>query len=190
MNEIKEFFNNLARKWDNNITPDDRLRAKNLINDIGLKEKMKVLDLACGTGIVSEYIEDIINVPMLSIDLSDEMISIANEKNKNKNITFKNIDLYDLNDKFDYIICFNAYPHFIDKEKFKNKIYDLLNDKGKLAILHNLSRKRLDMHHSQITNISRTLNEVNLEASYYLPQFKIIEAYEDDESYKIILEKE
>lgn len=186
----KDFFNSKADKWNDGITNEERLSAKSIIDSLGIKDNMKVLDLACGTGIVSSFIYNQSKTKVVAIDLSENMITKAKELNKNDNIEFRCIDFFELNESFDYIVCFNAYPHFLDVEKFKQKLYSSLNNGGYFAICHNISRKELDSHHAaHCMNISRFLDEVNEEAKKYSNLFEIIKSSESNSHYLIIGKK-
>lgn len=187
--DIKMFFDNLALSWDNNISDNERNNAIALISNLDIKEGSKVLDLGCGTGIISNKLQEKTNNILTAIDISSNMIDIAINKNNNPNINFINIDYYDLNDKFDYIVCFNAYPHFINLDDFILHTYNILNENGKLAIVHNIGRNKINDCHKNIMNISRKINDVNKEAKLFEKYFDIDYTFEDNNNYLIILKK-
>ena len=63
---IESFFNNLAPTWDNSQDREDFKFA--LIDQLGLKEGDRVLDLACGTGIVTSKIQSITKTKVTALD--------------------------------------------------------------------------------------------------------------------------
>lgn len=190
MNKVEEFFDNLASSWNKNEchTQEEKI---NLLKKVNLKKGDKVIDIACGTGVVTGLIHEYTNEDVIGIDISQNMINIALEKYKNdKWAKFIKKDLYDVNDKFDVAIIYNAYPHFLDVDKFVNKLNDILNENGTFAILHSLSRKELLSHHkAKANNVSRDIEECYIESEHFKKYFNIILATENDNSYIIIGKK-
>ncbi len=189
---IEQFFDSLASTWDKaENCPKDRKLA--LLKEVGIKPYDRVLDVACGTGVVTGLIHDLSKNDVVGIDLSSNMIKIAEDKYKNDTwATFVHNDLltWVTSEKFDDIVIYNAYPHFLDTSALANKAYSLLNKGGRLAILHSLSRKQLGIHHSgTASQVSRTLDEPEKEAERFKGKFDVIKAYEDDKSIIIVLER-
>lgn len=189
MNEIKEFFNMQASTWDKREKHTEEELDLFIRAYVELEDGNKVLDLGCGTGIITNILYNITNCDVDAIDISNEMINIAKNKYNNDKIHFICDDFYNLNTKYDHIICFNAYPHFLDVLKFKEKIYEILNDDGKLTIIHNLSRHSLDRHHSGIFNISRKLPPIIKEAEIYKDKFEILNIIDNDEMILLSMKK-
>ena len=102
-----------------------------------LKPNDKVLDLACGTGTFATILK-LKGFNSSGLDLSSEIIEIANEKKKinHLDIPFYVMDMttFNLNDKFNMITCFFDSVNFLDnKNKIKNmfnKVYNHLEDNG------------------------------------------------------------
>lgn len=186
--DTREFFNNLASNWSKYSTDEQIQKAKTLLDKLNIKEGSRVLDLACGTGVISNTLYNYSKRNVIAIDLSDKMIEEAKRLNENSHIKFLNEDFYTYNTiPFDYIVVYNAYPHFLELDRFKQKLFELLEENGKFMICHSLSREALKAHHSgEVSTISRDLKEVKEEASFYNDLFDIEYAYEDDNSYIII----
>merc|ERR1712173_276705 len=53
--------------------------TKDIVDPIGLKPGMKVLDIGCGTGGSAFYMASYFGAEVLGIDLSDNMLAVANE---------------------------------------------------------------------------------------------------------------
>lgn len=191
MNEISDFFDRMAPSWDERGKHDKAL-VDNLLSSCQIRKGDALLDLGCGTGVISKKLSLLSQSKVLCMDASEKMISIAKEKySKEKLLSFIHEDFYSFDGgKFDKIICFDAYPHFTDILSFKKKAYGLLKDHGRLCILHDLSRKALEHCHSgHASSLSRIIEKPEKEAQFYLDCFKIILAEEDDSSYRLILEK-
>ncbi len=191
MNDIENFFDDVASSWDEreNCPSETKL---SLLNETGIKKGDLVLDVACGTGVVTGLIHSLTDNKVIGIDLSSKMIELAKRKYASSDwAEFMHLDLFDLNEvnKFDAIIIYNAYPHFMDPERLANKCHKLLKEGGTLAILHSLSRKELDSHHSgRAKPISRSLGEPENEAAYF-SNFESVKAKEDDKSFVLVLKK-
>lgn len=185
MNEIKDFFNSKAEKWDEKDTYPESFKL-NLLKQIGLKENDYVIDIGCGTGVITKLIHLLTKNDVFAIDVSNEMIKIAKEKYKNcPYATFKNIDLFALNEerKFDFAIIYNAYPHFLDPIKLSNKLYEILNEKGSFAIIHSMNREKLNQHHGNVNhNVCRDIKELNEEIKYFTNNFDIVLVKETNNS--------
>lgn len=191
MNEIKEFFDRLADGWNAAEKRSPKEIADFIETYAGLNAGMKTLDVGCGTGIISEALYNITKVPVTAIDLSSNMIRIAKETRDGKNIKFLAEDFYTFGgETFDAIVCFNAYPHFIDSEKFAEKAAELLNSGGLLVVLHNMSRTKLTRHHDGAAkNVSRNLLPVEKEAETMKKYFVADRLIDDDNVYLMRLRK-
>ncbi len=179
-----EFFNKLSPIWEN----DSENVFSYLLDRIGIKKTDRILDVGCGHGVITNYLCNRTDETVTGLDISDEMIKDAIELHKGKNVRYICDSFYNFDDgKYDLIIIYNAYPHFIDRESFKKSLHNLLCDNGRFVICHSLSRKRLEGHHSGLnTDLSRNLEDVENESSFYSDLFKIELKEEDDNSYMII----
>ena len=100
-------------------------------------------------------------------------------------------DFYEYQDeKFDAIVCFDAYPHFMDVPKFVKKANELLKEDGLLAVIHDIGRITLNKHHKRSAGrVSRLLKAPQEEVTPFLDVFKPIELDESDHHYKMVLIK-
>lgn len=184
MNEIAEFFNQKAANWDKNI-PQHADRINYLISLLNLKTNEKVLDVGCGTGILETYLPD--NVEVVAVDFSSEMIKIAKQKFLNKN--FQAVDFLDMpsDEKFDKIIMYNIFPHFLQPYKAFCQAHNLLKPNGQLLICHGEGRDTINGRHTAIHNgISIGLLPTEQLKQWMLPYFEI-SLTEDKENYFALL---
>ena len=190
-NVVKEFFDGKASNWDKLENKTQTWLNDFIIQHVPLRPHINVLDLGCGTGIISEIIYTQTNQLVKAMDLSTNMVKIAKEKHNPDHIEFVVDDFYHADvSKMDMILCFNAYPHFVDISSFVSKAYHVLNDNGLLVILHSLSRKDLlRCHQGLSTEISRNLKHADEEAKPYLNHFDVLETIDNDEMFKLILKK-
>lgn len=190
--DIKQFFDNIAPKWDAlEIIKDDHILE--LFNQIGIKKGDNILDVGCGTGRVTYILHSLSETPVIGIDISSNMIDIAKEKYKDESYaTFICDDFmsYDFKTKFDVIVIYNAFPHFLDVNKLSLSMKKNLNDGGKFAIVHSLGRTTLqDVHSTVNTTLTRYLEDPLAESKKFEEDFNIILAKEDDNSFLIVGQK-
>ena len=185
----KEFFDRLAPKWDEMDDGDHGRKA--LLASLPIQKGMRLLDAACGTGVITGELMALSGSPVIGVDISGEMLRRAKAKYAGSEAIFVEASLYDYEDEpFDGIIVYNAYPHFVELERFKKKLSSLLKPGGFAVILHNMGRARLDAHHAHVPAvISRSLLPVNEEAAFYKDTFFVERAEEDENHYLILLRK-
>ena len=184
--EIKnrEFFNELSKTWDSTNTASTSVLFDNLL----IHKGDKVLDVACGTGVLTKGIYERCQCRVVGIDISDEMLKKAKINNEGMDVDYICESFYGYtSDGYDIVIIYNAFPHFIDLEAFKASVYRNLKNGGKFIICHSLSRDELNEHHSPLTkDISRDLTDVEKEADFFRDLFIIDTAKEDDYSFVIL----
>lgn len=189
--EIKEFFEKAALNWQNK---DDEALIKELLVASKIKKGDVVLDVGCGKGIITPFIYDITGKTVKAIDISENMISGAKEKNSdNAKFDFQCHDFYNFFDdnKYDFVIFYNAYPHFLDRKALASRAYGLLKENGRLVIAHGMARSALLRHHQGLNpKISRELASPDEEKLVFLDHFMLEVAIDDDRCYLMVLKKQ
>ncbi len=144
----REFFNGLAYKWDDMCHHDDK-KIRKILDLADIKKESKILDIGTGTGILISYLLEKLPSKLVGLDISENMIEVAKEKYKGKNVEFVVSDIMEFNDYgYDYIFIYSAYPHFKEKEKLFEHLSKLLNPRGKVIIAHSQSRDEINHVHS------------------------------------------
>lgn len=98
----------------------------NFIDPYLLDSQMKILDIGCGTGVISKYISE--KMPfsqVIGVDHDDTKISINNEHNTLSNLCFKTADVYNLpfkDETFDLCFCRFMLMHLADPLKAINEM--------------------------------------------------------------------
>ena len=140
MNEVKEQFNNVSKKYDSQrrflIPCFDDFYSACLPMVKSLTHAKKVLDIGAGTGLFSQFIYDLNpNLQFTLTDLSGQMLNVARERFDGLD-NFEYIELDFSKDaipgKYDLIISSLAIHHLehADKEKLYKNIFMALNDGG------------------------------------------------------------
>ena len=147
--DIIEFFDRRASSWDAELIRNDEVISIILDNG-GIKYGVKVLDVACGTGVlIPDYLECEVE-SVTGIDISPEMIAIAKAKFKQDNVSFicGDVETAELPCNFDCCMVYNAFPHFPDPARLMARLASLVRPGGRLSVAHGMSRAAIDSHHN------------------------------------------
>lgn len=180
---IEAFFDMAASSWDDEMIKDD-LIIKTILDNANVEEGDTVLDVACGTGVMIPYYLERSANPT-GIDLSKKMVEIS--QSKFKDIEFIWGDVEELNDrKFDRVVVYNAFPHFIDPEALVKHLATLLNKDGTLTIAHGMSRERINHHHEGVaSSISNGLMKAGELAKIMSKYLDVYVSIDDDRMYQV-----
>ncbi len=188
---IASFFDRLSSGWDAHSHIDPKA-IFSLLEKVGIGKDDRILDLGCGTGVLTPFLLSSTNEEIIGLDVSAGMIEEAKKKYAGeKRVRFINADFYSFEDEaFDLIVCFDAYPHFLDPEGFAKKASSLVKDGGHVAIIHDCGRKALGHFHEGMDfTLSRELKAPEEEIKPFLPYFDCILAEEDEKHYLLLLAK-
>jgi len=106
---------------------------------LNLQPGQKVLDVGCGIGGGDFYMEEVYSVQVIGIDLSKNVIQIANEKKSERgsHITFEVADVTSVvypPESFDVIYSRDTLLHITDKASLFKKFYTWLKPGGQVMI--------------------------------------------------------
>jgi len=115
-----------------------------IVKAANIKPDDKILDVACGTGVVSKEISQVLgpNGLLVGIDLSRTALNIARGSIAFENSLFLEMDAENIgfNFKFDKVTCQYGLMFFPDTQKVLASIRNILNHKGMLAVaVHGLA---------------------------------------------------
>ncbi len=105
----------------------------------GLKKDMSVLDIACGNGQITKYLNEITgNYKTWGLDYDPEMLEIAEKHNKDSSIHFFEFDIskdeLEIDFEFDFIFIRYLLTHIPNPKEVLNKVRKLLKEGGILYI--------------------------------------------------------
>ena len=146
--DVIEFFDRLAPQWDADMIRSDDIIAT-ILNNAGVKPGVDVLDVACGTGVLSpDYLSRDVG-SLTAVDISPEMVRIAREKFPGDKVTVccGDVEELDFDKQFDCIVVYNAFPHFPEPAQLIQSLSGLLKPGGILTVAHGMSRAAIDRHH-------------------------------------------
>lgn len=148
LDEVRKYFDSRAQGWDDRQHPEEG-EVMRILKEGGVKGK--VLDVACGTGVMIPFYFKAGVGEVVGIDLSPKMIEVAERKfSSDRRAKFLVGDAVQsgLEEKFDSIVVFNAWPHFIHPLKAISAFAKLLRPSGRLVIAHDKGREQLNRIHA------------------------------------------
>ena len=132
-----DFYTRIS-KYYNDIFPINQAQISFVLSYSSESEKIKILDVGCGTGELSIAISPHFDL-VSAIDTNDDMLEIARNTSSAKNIDFQNCGMLDVdkdfdNSSFNTVLCFgNTIVHLQslkDIELFFRKVKQLLKPGG------------------------------------------------------------
>lgn len=107
-----------------------------MANRIRISKTASVLELACGTGILTKVLARQMppDAQFIATDINADMLSFARQSLQNDNIKFQIADLQALpftNDSFDVIVCQFGVMFAADRQKAFNEVYRVLKPGGR-----------------------------------------------------------
>ena len=146
--DVIEFFDRQAPQWDADMIRHDDIIAT-ILDNAEVVPGVDVLDVACGTGVLfPDYLARKVG-SVTAVDISPEMVKIAQGKYPGENITVLcgDVETIQLGKTFDCIMVYNAFPHFPEPARLIETLSGMLKPGGTLTVAHGMSRAAIDHHH-------------------------------------------
>ena len=145
----RDFFDGKAAQWDA-FSEHDAAIIEAILTVGGDWQGQRVLDLACGTGVLFPFLRARQPAYLRAIDLSPAMIAQAKRKYApSPDFRIDAMNFYDLEEGgFDRIVVYNAYPHFLNKAAFAGQVQRCLRPGGRLLIAHGAGRNQINGCHA------------------------------------------
>lgn len=146
--DVIEFFDELAPGWDHDLVVDtDKINT--ILDAAGVREIARVLDVACGTGVLFPFYQQRRVAEVLAVDISAQMARIAAQKALSPiRVVCGDIESMPGTGDFDCCVVYNAFPHFPDPERLVRQLSGWLKPGGRLTVAHSMSLEQLNRHHS------------------------------------------
>ncbi len=185
--DIIEFFDHLAPQWDADMIRSDEIIGK-IFDNAGIRPGVAVLDVACGTGVLfPDYLARNV-ASVTAVDISPEMAKIAAAKYPNAPIRVLcgDVENLHLEQKFDCIMVYNAFPHFPDPENLIAVLSSMLKPDGTLTVAHGMSRAAIDHHHEgSASKVSKGLMSEEDLAAIFEKHLTVTVKISDDRMYQV-----
>lgn len=183
--DIIHFFDQCAPGWDADMVRNEAVIARILDNG-GVRAGIRVLDVACGTGVLfPDYLARGV-ASVTGIDIAPEMVRIARNKFPQVEVLCSDVETAVFEQPFDVVMVYNAFPHFPDPAHLIGVLAGLVKPGGRLSIAHGMSRAALLNHHAgRAAQVSIDLPEAESLAELFAPYFEVDVVISDDEMYQV-----
>ena len=183
--DVAAFFDRCASWWDADMIRNEPVIAT-ILDNSGLKAGMDVLDVACGTGVLfSDYLKRGAG-SVTGIDISGEMVKIAAEKFPEVQVICGDVEQYPFERQFDFVMVYNAFPHFPDPAALIGALAKLVRPGGRLCVAHGMSRAMLQKHHAgRAAGVSIDLLHERELAALFAPYFDVDVVISDEQMYQV-----
>jgi len=179
------FFDALAPTWDTQLIRSDRI-IHTILDCGGISSGKRVLDVACGTGVLfPDYLSRGVK-SVVGVDISPAMAKIAAEKCADPRLQVLCADVQGLafDSPFDCVMIYNAFPHFPDPAGLLSHLSRCLTAGGRLTVAHGMSRAKIDAHHrGSACKVSVGLMPETELAALMGQWFRVDTAVSDEEKY-------
>ena len=176
MNAIASYFDERARNWDDIAEPAGTKHIM-MAKLAGCRQGLRVLDVGCGTGIMTQAYLDCGAAHITGIDLSREMVEKAKAKfSTDDRVSFICGDVVEVecDGVFDCIVMYNMYPHVIDKKPLVEAVHRLLVPGGRFLVAHGMGRDALNAHHHNVpADVTSTLQPAQIALQDWTDRFDI-----------------
>lgn len=188
---VIDFFDRCAPTWDAEMIRSDR-KISIILDNARVGAGSRVLDVACGTGVLTpDYLaRDVASVT--AVDISPEMIRRARDKLRDDRVQFLcgDVETLDVGRDFDAVVVYNAFPHFPDPERLVAHLASLLRPGGVLTVAHGMGRAAIDGHHKgRASAVSRGLMSAQELAAIFEKHLTVTTVLSTEEMYQVAGEK-
>jgi ubiquinone/menaquinone biosynthesis C-methylase UbiE len=180
------FFEHLAAEWNAHQPADRHENLDQLITafDEQIKPAKMILEVGTGTGgLLPVLREHNIGAFIVQVDFANAMLTCAQSNCNGDQLV--QADAHHLpfqSGYFDLVICHNSFPHFKQKHLALQSILQVLRPGGKLLILHEISRERVNAIHQNAAavEIHQDLLPENNEMARLLSEGRFVKIKVDD----------
>ena len=185
--EIMEFFDSRAAEWDKEMVKSDEI-INRILDNVGVHVGDRVLDVACGTGVLIPYYLERQAASVTAVDISTEMIKRAEAKFPQQTVRFfcGDAETMQFDQMFDCIVIYNAFPHFPNPEGLIRRLSAFLKQGGRLTVAHGMSRAEIDRRHREsASRVSVGLMHEDALAEVFKRNLQLTTKISDDRMYQI-----
>lgn len=149
--DCRAYFNALAAGWDAHCAPGAGV-LESVAFLCGARPGLRVLDIACGTGVMFPALLNQGVESLVGVDIADAMTAVARTKfAADPRVDIRCMDILALeSEPFHAALLYNAYPHFLDKNALFAKVCALLLPGGRFTVAHGMGREALNAHHGHV----------------------------------------
>jgi ubiquinone/menaquinone biosynthesis C-methylase UbiE len=194
------FFDDLATRWDAMMSPDRDAHLVRLLEPYTALFTLarRVLDIGTGTGAFLPHLRRLApDARILALDLSPEMLQRARDKRRDDALCcWLRADAEHLPlvaDCIDVVTCHDSFAHLEHRAAALRGFARVLRANGRLLILHDISRARLNAIHGKADH-PRVQHHLLPPVGEVVPDveaagFRVLAAEDADDHYLIAAER-
>lgn len=185
--KIREQFDLWADSWDENQAVSESA-VEGILDAAGIRRGSRVLDIACGTGVLFPFYRKRGTSAVTGVDCSPKMTAIASGKIKDDpsfTVLTGDAASLDFRNEFDAVMIYDALPHFPDIARLIRRAYDDLAEGGTLTVAHSMSRAEINLHHVRVPEVSNELPTAKELAALFRPYFRLQWVRDDSSQYLV-----
>ncbi len=151
-NELREFFDSGVEYWESKNTPARREFLKRALLSWLHNPMGKLLDIGCGTGIVSSMLVEsgYPTTNIILLDISEKMLRSAKTHIDSVNCVQTSAENMPIqNNSIDRVIIFDALPH-LNVNKLLSALRVIMKPRGELIILHDNCHCGINSIHQKV----------------------------------------
>lgn len=147
----REYFNKTVESWAKEIDEAKWTAMNKIFAHLNIEKGSKVLDLACGAGVLYEMLKEMKLGKYTAVDISDEMLNVVRERYGAETVRLDFDQPCKLEcDDYDHIILFNSIPHFENLNNLFENANKHMRETGSFTIAQVKSRAAIKAHHKKI----------------------------------------
>ncbi len=177
MNTVAAYFDNRADSWHMAELQTKSPMQPAVAIMAGVGKGSRVLDLGCGLGVMMPIYGQLQVDYALGVDLSEKMIERARKRWVDEpwaDFLAADAAQLQLEQRFDAVVIYNAYPHFMNRPALVKTCHDLLVDNGRFVVAHGAGKDVINSHHDAVAaGVSLGLKSAHEESAVWEELFEI-----------------
>lgn len=191
---IGEYFDECAQEgFMSHFDEEEQVKLAECLTHWNIRSGDRIFEPGCGSGRLTAVLAEHAGSSgyIMACDVSREMIDRARKRNLPPHVHLYNGSVDSVpadNEFFDMVLCFQVFPHFIDRHKALSEINRVLKPGGWLWINHLSNRKIINDRHRNAGGpvISHKIpDEQEMRTSLTADGFRIEEFSDTHSSYQV-----